>query len=267
MIRQPAVAGQFYAGDGAKLRTDLTALVTPVTPRRKVLGIIAPHAGYIYSGAVAGFLYGLIDIPPTVVILGPNHHGIGARTALYPDGEWLTPLGPVAVNSRLARLVANNAPQVEEDATAHHYEHSLEVQVPFLQYVRPDVTIVPLCLGFGDFASCRSLGEGLARAIREYGEETLIVASSDMTHYEPAAAAREKDDQAIREVLALNPEGLVRICREKGITMCGVIPAAVMLVAARELGATGAELARYATSGDVTGDTSQVVAYAALTVA
>lgn len=266
MIRQPAVAGQFYTGDGAKLRTELAALVTPVTPQQKVVGIIAPHAGYIYSGAVAGAIYGRIAIPPTVVILGPNHHGIGARTALYPDGEWLTPLGSAAINGRLAALVARHAPQVEEDATAHHYEHSLEVQLPFLQFVRPDVSIVPLCLGFGDFASCRSLGEGLARAIREYGEETLIVASSDMTHYESAAAAREKDDQAIREVLALNPEGLVRTCREKGVTMCGVIPAAVMLVAARELGATGAELVRYATSGDVTGDNRQVVAYAALTV-
>jgi MEMO1 family protein len=267
MIRQPAVAGQFYTGDGTKLKDELAALVTPVTPREKVVGIIAPHAGYIYSGAVAGCLYGRIEIPSAVVILGPNHHGVGARTALYPDGEWLTPLGTVGINGRLARLVAQHAPQVEEDSIAHHYEHSLEVQLPFLQFIRPDVTIVPLCLGFGDFASCRSLGQGIARAIREYGEETLIVASSDMSHYESAAAARLKDEQAIREVLALKPEGLVKTCRDKEITMCGVIPAAVMLVAALELGATKAVLVRYATSGDVTGDNRQVVAYAALTVA
>ncbi|HEX8960031.1 MAG TPA: AmmeMemoRadiSam system protein B, partial [Geobacteraceae bacterium] len=217
MIRQPAVAGQFYPGDGTKLRTELTTLVTPATPQQKVLGVISPHAGYIYSGAVAGYLYGRIAIPPTVVILGPNHHGIGARTALYPEGEWVTPLGSVAINARLARLVAQHAPQVEEDSTAHHYEHSLEVQVPFLQFVRPDVTIVPLCLGFVDFARCRSLGQGLARAIREYGEEVLIVASSDMTHYESAAVARQKDEQAINEVLALNPEGLVQTCRDQEI--------------------------------------------------
>lgn len=267
MIRQPAVAGQFYPGDETKLRDELAAIVTPATLREKVVGVIAPHAGYIYSGAVAGELYGRIDIPSTVVILGPNHSGIGVGSALYPDGEWLTPLGTVAINDRLAQLVIKHAPQVEEDATAHHYEHSLEVQVPFLQFIRPDVTVVPLCLGFGDFARCRSLGLGIARAIREYGEETLIVASSDMSHYESAAAAREKDEQAIEEVLSLNPEGLVRLCRSKGITMCGVIPAAVMLVAAMELGATKAALVRYATSGDVTGDNRQVVAYAALTVA
>lgn len=267
MIRQPAVAGQFYPGDETKLRDELAAHVTPATLREKVLGVIAPHAGYMYSGSVAGELYGRIEIPSTVVILGPNHSGIGVGSALYPDGEWLTPLGTVAINDRLAQLVIKHAPQVEEDATAHHYEHSLEVQVPFLQFIRPDVTIVPLCLGFGDFARCRSLGLGIARAIREYGEETLIVASSDMSHYESAAAAREKDEQAIGEVLALNPEGLVRLCRSKGITMCGVIPAAVMLVAAMELGATKAALVRYATSGDVTGDNRQVVAYAALTVA
>ncbi|MCM2359478.1 MAG: AmmeMemoRadiSam system protein B [Geobacteraceae bacterium] len=266
MIRQPAVAGQFYPGDETKLRSELATLIPSLNMREKVVGIISPHAGYLYSGAVAGELYGRIAIPPTVVILGPNHHGVGARAALYPEGEWLTPLGSVAVNTRLAQLLCKHAPLVEEDSTAHHYEHSLEVQLPFLQFVRPDVTIVPVCLGFGDFGRCLSLGEGLARAVREYGEETLIVASSDMSHYEPAAAAREKDDLALREVLAMEPLRLVQVCRTKGITMCGVIPAAAMLVAALELGATRAELVRYATSGDVTGDNRQVVAYAALTV-
>jgi hypothetical protein len=266
MIRQPAVAGQFYTGDAAKLKAELISLVTPVTNAQRAIGVIAPHAGYLYSGAVAGDLYSRIALPSTVIILGPNHHGIGAGTALYPDGEWLTPLGAVSINPRLALLVKNHAPQVAVDTVAHQFEHSLEVQVPFLQHLRPDVTIVPLCLGFGDFARCRSLGEGIARAILEYGEEVLIVASSDMTHYEPVADARLKDDQAIRKVLALDPEGLVQVCRAKGITMCGVIPAAVMLVAARELGATKAELIRYATSGDVTGDNRQVVAYAAMTV-
>lgn len=266
MIRQPAVAGQFYSGDEAKLKTDLAALVTPMPRKEKVLGIIAPHAGYIYSGTVAGEIYGRIEIPSTVIILGPNHHGIGARAALYPEGEWLTPLGAVAVNAPLSRLISKHAPLVDEDATAHHYEHSLEVQVPFLQFIRPDVTIVPICLGFGDFTRCRALGEGIARAIRECGEDVLIVASSDMSHYEPAAAARAKDDVALHEVLALAPERLVQVCRDREITMCGVIPAAVMLVAALELGATRAELVRYSTSGDVTGDNRQVVAYAALTV-
>jgi AmmeMemoRadiSam system protein B len=266
MIRQPAVAGQFYPAVGEKLRAEMENLVVPAPGREKVLGIVAPHAGYIYSGGVAGELYGTVEVPRDVIILGPNHHGIGARAALHARGEWLTPLGRVPVNTRLAELVTQHAPLVAEDTTAHHYEHSLEVQVPFLQIVRPDVTITPLCLGFNDFASCRALGTGIARAIREYGGEALIVASSDMTHYEAADAARAKDDQAIAEVLALNPEGLLKVCRERQITMCGVVPATVMLVAALELGATKARLVRYATSGDVTGDNRQVVAYAALTV-
>jgi len=266
MVRQPAVAGQFYTSDAAKLRAELGKLVCSPGGATKALGIIAPHAGYIYSGAVAGQVYGEVAVPRSVIILGPNHHGIGAHAALYPDGEWLTPLGAVAVNSRLAELVRKHAPLVQDDTTAHHYEHSLEVQLPFLQFVRPDVTIVPLCLGFGDFARCSALGSGIAGAIGEYGEEVLIVASSDMTHYESAAAARTKDGEAIKEIMELNPEGLLRVCRDRGITMCGVVPAVVMLVAALALGAKAARLVSYATSGDVTGDNKQVVAYAALTV-
>jgi AmmeMemoRadiSam system protein B len=266
MVRQPAVAGQFYTGDAKRLRAELDNYVVSAEKTEHALGIIAPHAGYIYSGSVAGRVYGEVAVPASVIILGPNHHGIGARAALYPDGEWLTPLGAVNINSRLAGLVKKYAPLVQEDSTAHHYEHSLEVQLPFLQFVRPDVTIVPLCLGFGDFASCVALGSGIAAAIGEYGNEVLIVASSDMTHYEPAAAARVKDDEALREILALNPGGLLQVCLDRGITMCGVIPATVMLVAALQLGARQARLVSYATSGDVTGDNRQVVAYAALTV-
>ena len=267
MIRQPAVAGQFYPSDPLQLRADLTALVVRADSREQVLGIIAPHAGYMYSGMVAGAVYGVVEVPQTVIVLGPNHHGLGTQAALYPEGNWMTPLGSVPINSRLAELVRKHAPLVEIDTVAHNYEHSLEVQIPFLQYVNPAVSIVPVCLGFSDFASCRSLGEGIARAINEFGEHVLIVASSDMTHYESAAAAKQKDDLAIKEALALNPEGLLKVCREKGITMCGVIPATVMLVAAKSLGALRARLVRYATSGDVTGDQRQVVAYAALTVA
>jgi MEMO1 family protein len=267
MVRQPAVAGLFYNSDADVLRADLEGMTPRASQPRKVVGIIAPHAGYVYSGVVAGALYGQIIIPPTVIILGPNHHGIGAKAALSANNEWLTPLGAVPVNIRLAHLISEFVPDVRADAAAHAREHSLEVQVPFLQLVRPDVTIVPFSLGFGDFERCRTLGEGLALAIRQFGEEVLIVASSDMSHYESAEAARVKDDLALNEILALNPEGLVQVCRSKGITMCGVIPAAVMLVAALELGATESKLVRYATSGDVTGDNRQVVAYAGVTVA
>lgn len=266
MVRQPAVAGQFYTDEPKRLRRDLQRMVPADAPKKRVKGIVAPHAGYVYSGHVAGAIYGTIEIPRTVVILGPNHHGFGAAAALSPDGEWLTPLGSVPTDERLSLLVRKHVPFVEADSSAHRFEHSLEVQVPFLQHCRSDVRIVPICLGFADYEQCRLLGEGLARAIGEFGEDVLMVASSDMTHYESADAARAKDDQAIAEVLALNPEGLVRVCRQKSITMCGVIPATVMLVAAKALGATGAELVRYATSGDVTGDYRQVVAYAAVAV-
>jgi hypothetical protein len=155
---------------------------------------------------------------------------------------------------------------VELDTVAHRFEHSLEVQVPFLHYLNSDVNIVPICLSFGEYSWCRQLGEGLARAIAAYGDEVLIVASSDMTHYESAESARKKDEAALASVLAMDAEGLLRVCRQRGITMCGVIPSAVMLVAARELGASRAELIRYGTSGDVTGDNRQVVAYAAVAV-
>ncbi len=266
MVRQPAVAGQFYTGDATALREELKRYVVSDGKKERVLGIIAPHAGYIYSGAIAGQVYGAVHVPRCVLVLGPNHHGIGEPTALYPDGEWLTPLGLVSVNTRLAEALKRHAPFVREDTTAHHYEHSLEVQVPFLQFVRPDVTIVPLCLGFSDYASCADLGNGIAAAIGEFGEEVLIVASSDMTHYESAAAARTKDEEALKEVLALNPQGLLRVCRDRGITMCGVIPATVMLTAVLKLGAKEAKVVSYGTSGDVTGDNRQVVAYAAVTV-
>ena len=267
MVRRPAVAGHFYTGDPAELRRELDRLVPERSPREAVLGIVSPHAGYIYSGAVAGEVYASIEVPRDVIILGPNHHGLGERAALHPAGEWLTPLGAVSVNGGLGDLILAQAPLVRTDSRAHTLEHSLEVQVPFLQYMRPDVTIVPLCLGFGDFASCQALGHAIARAVREWGRPVLIVASSDMTHYESAAAAKEKDDLALGELLALRPEGLLETCRRHGITMCGVIPAVVMLAAALELGASRARLVCYATSGDVTGDNRNVVAYAGVTVA
>ena len=266
MQRQPAVAGQFYAGNGTQLRSDLAALIPKIRGHHKVTGIIAPHAGYIYSGAIAGQVYAAIEIPATVLILGPNHHGSGAGAALYPDGEWLTPLGPVLINSRLNSLLQQHVSYVSPDTEAHQFEHSLEVQVPFIQYQRPDATVSAICLGHGDFAAVRQIGEGIAAAIRDYGKDVLIVASSDMTHYESAESARRKDELALERVLGFDPQGLLQVCRSENISMCGAVPAAVMLVAAAQLGATQAELVAYGTSGDVTGDNRQVVAYAAVKV-
>lgn len=266
MKRQPAVAGQFYAGNSKQLRSDLTALMPELHGTRKVIGIIAPHAGYMYSGGIAGKIYAAIEIPDTVLILGPNHHGAGAGVALFPDGEWFTPLGPIPISARLNSLLNRYVPFVHSDTVAHQFEHSLEVQVPFIQYLRPDAHICTLCLGHGDYAAVSRIGEGVAAAIRAYGRDVLIVASSDMTHYESADTARRKDGLALDKVLNLNPQGLLQVCRDERITMCGVVPAAVMLVAARALGGAHAELVAYGTSGDVTGDDRQVVGYAALAV-
>jgi len=264
--RQPVVAGQFYPDNPARLHDELVRLLRVSEVRRKVIGIVAPHAGYMYSGPIAGHIYGQIHIPDTVLIIGPNHHGVGEEAALFPEGEWLTPLGPVCLNSRLNALICKHAPTVSLDSVAHRFEHSLEVQVPFLQFLKPDVTIATLCIGTEDFNRLHAIGSGIAAAISEYGQDVLIVASSDMTHYESAASARIKDNLALSRVLAFDPEGLLRICRKEHITMCGVAPVAVMLVAAGVLGATVAEVTAYGTSGDVTGDNSQVVAYAAITV-
>lgn len=266
MIRQPAVAGQFYPGTEQALRQELQQLIPENSLKQRAIGVISPHAGYIYSGSTAGKLLAGITIPRTVIILGPNHHGNGSLAALSPEDGWQTPLGTVSIEKRLARLIHQQVPAVQEDAVAHLREHSLEVQVPFLQYLRPDVTIVPICLAFGDYAGCEIVGNGIAAAVKEFDEPVLILASSDMTHYESAERAKQKDRLALDCALALDPQGLVQVCRSNRISMCGVIPAAVMLVAAKALGATSTELVGYTTSGEVSGDYNQVVAYAAVTV-
>ncbi|MDD2581734.1 MAG: AmmeMemoRadiSam system protein B [Desulfuromonadaceae bacterium] len=266
MQRQPAVAGQFYPVNENKLRAELSRMMPDNISRKWVKGVISPHAGYVYSGAIAGTLFSRIAIPDTVLIIGPNHHGTGAAAALYPDGEWLTPLGAVSISSRLNSLLLQHTPYIQSDVIAHQLEHSLEVQLPFIQYVRPDVTISAICLGHGDYAALRDIGQGIAAAISEYGEDVLIVASSDMTHYESAASARRKDEMALERALALDGKGLLDVCHSRGITMCGVVPATVMIEAALGLGAHQAELVAYGNSGDVTGDNSQVVGYAAVAI-
>jgi MEMO1 family protein len=265
MVRHPAVAGKFYTDNPDELRQELAEMV----PRGEVehaFGVVAPHAGYVYSGNMAGKVYGAVRVPDTVLVLGPNHTGMGSLASLWPSGEWLTPLGSVPINSRLSKLLLKHAPQVREDVAAHRFEHSLEVQVPFLQYRNPKVSIAALCLSVFDFDSASSLGNGIAQAIREYGEDVLIVASSDMTHYESADSAKQKDDLALAQIAAMNPEQLLKVCREKDITMCGVMPATVMLVAAKVLGATKSRLIGYTNSGEVNGDMRRVVAYAGVMV-
>ncbi len=264
MDREPAVAGRFYEDGPSALAREVDAFLADRGERLEAKGVVAPHAGYVFSGAIAGAAYARVIVPPRVIVLGPNHTGLGRPAALWPaGGGWRTPLGTVPVAAALTEaLLAGEL--VVPDHAAHLREHSLEVQIPFLQRARPDVEIAALCLGPLDLEECELVGRTVAAAARDFG--ALVVASSDMSHYIPAAKARAKDQLAIDRILALDPEGLHETVRREGITMCGVVPTTAMLFAARALGARRAELVRYGSSGDVTGDTRQVVGYAGLVV-
>ena len=264
MDREPAVAGRFYAGEPAALRREVDRFLAAGGEKVRAKGLVAPHAGYVYSGAVAGAVYARVEVPQRVVVLGPNHTGLGCPAALWPDGAWRLPTGEVPIDPELTAALAGG-PLVEVDLEAHLHEHSLEVQVPFLVRARPDVSIAALCLGHLRFADCEAVGKRVAKAAA--GAGALVVASSDMSHYIPADAAREKDHRAIERILALDPAGLYEVVHREKISMCGIIPATVMLVAALELGATRAELVRYGNSGEVNGDMRQVVGYAGILVA
>jgi AmmeMemoRadiSam system protein B len=268
MIRSPAVAGQFYPGSEASLVKILNALVPEVQPekRKQALAVISPHAGYIYSGGVAGETIGQVRVPENVIILGPNHTGHGAPVALMSRGSWDMPMGEVPINRELAVQIAENSPQVEIDDVAHQFEHSLEVQVPFLQYLQKDLTIAPIVVSHVSYEICVAVGKGLAAAIKSYGKSVLIVASTDMTHYESRQSASAKDSLALECIKKLDPEGLYNTVVGKRISMCGIMPTTVTLIAALALGAKKAELIRYTDSGETSGDTSHVVGYAGFVI-
>ena len=265
MLRKPAVANQFYPGDPARLHYEVGRLMEDATKARDAIAVVAPHAGYMYSGHVAGAVFSRIRVPQKCIILGPNHTGFGAEVSVMAEGVWDMPLGEVPIATHLARRILELAPLGEADNEAHIYEHSLEVQVPFLQYRQKDLEIVPICLSRMTYEDCMALGRAISQAIREEGdgpEGVLVVASTDMTHYEPQEQASKKDALAIECIKALAPSDLYDTVIANRITMCGFIPTTVALVAALELGASRAELVKYATSGDITGDFRQVVGYA-----
>jgi hypothetical protein len=266
MKRRPVVAGQFYHGTPAKLDHQVRQYVTEGLPREKALAVLSPHAGLVYSGQVAGAVYSRIAIPETFLLLGPNHTGLGARLAVMDSGVWEIPIGPVEIDERLSRLLLANTPLLQADAQAHLFEHSLEVQLPFISFFSKTTRIVPLTLMSATLQECASLGEGIARSILECSSRIVIVASSDMSHYVSDAVAREKDRMAIERILHLDPEGLYRTVEKERITMCGYLPATVMLFASRALGAREARLIQYATSAEVSGDYDHVVGYAGIVV-
>ena len=262
MTRMPAVAGQFYPDDPRELLRMVQAWTASEGPRRTATGLMAPHAGYIYSGAIAGATFARVTVPQRVVILGPNHHGLGHPAAVYAEGVWRTPLGSVPVDAPFAAALLDSCQELAVDPLAHRLEHSLEVQVPFLQAGNAEVKIVPICLGRLSLEALLAIGAALAGLVAADPAATLIVASSDMTHYEPGDIAREKDRRAIEQFLKLDPQGLLATIRKDRTSMCGVLPATVLVAAARALGSSRTELVRYGNSGDVTGDQRSVVGYA-----
>lgn len=274
MFRHPAVAGHFYSSSPEGLKKQVQGFIIPNAEKVSALGILAPHAGLIYSGPVAGAVYSRIELPETFVLIGPNHTGLGAPVSIMAHGAWETPLGTVTIDEPLAASIMKHSPRIQEDSLAHLREHSLEVQLPFIQHFKKAFTIVPIQMLDVRLATCLEVGRAVAEAISECGMRNaeckssgvLIVASSDMSHYEPAERAKEKDFKAIHHILNLDPEGLCHTVRDSGITMCGYGPAAAMLAACKALGAVKAELVRYANSGDVSGDYDQVVGYAGIVV-
>jgi AmmeMemoRadiSam system protein B len=220
----------------------------------------------MYSGRVAAAVYSRVEFPETFVILGPNHTGLGAGAAIMTYGQWETPLGPVQIDPDLGRAILANSSVLEEDHLGHLREHSIEVQLPFLQYFGRPFGFVPICLFTHEYAACQEVGLAVAKAVRESGKRVLVVASTDMSHYVSRDEATAKDHRALEAILALDPEGLHRLVRREGISMCGFHPTAAMLVAAKALGATRAEQVMYTDSGEVTRDLDEVVAYAGVVV-
>lgn len=268
-VRPPAVAGMFYEARAERLEQDVRSHLQAArskagsaTEPGLAFGAVVPHAGYIYSGPVAGAVYASVAIPSCVIVLCPNHTGRGAPAALEPSEAWRTPLGSVRVHRRLSDRLQQLAPSLEPDARAHDREHSLEVQLPFLQVLRPDVELVPVCLGAPDLELCREIGEALARIRSEEAEPPLLLASSDMNHYESRVVGSRKDERALARIEALDPEGLFKTVLTEGISMCGFLPATALLFAARRSGVSRARVLARRDSGDETGDTSSVVSYA-----
>jgi MEMO1 family protein len=266
MKRMPAVAGQFYHGTGPGLTRQVEQFIDRNSPKEDAIGILSPHAGLVYSGAVAGAVYSAIRFPKTFVLLGPNHTGLGRNISLMDEGEWEIPTGTFAIDRKLAGKIALSTDRVQRDSQAHIFEHSLEVQLPFIASFSTDVKIVPIAFLAASLDDCRETAGAIAQAVKSVDYPVVIVASSDMSHYLPDKIARQKDRKAIDRVLDLDAEGLYDTVRRENITMCGFIPATVMLMAAKQLGAGSARLVKYATSGEVSGDFDSVVGYAGIIV-
>ncbi len=267
-MRLPTVAGQFYDSSKEGLKKQIESLIDRAARKTGALACVLPHAGYMYSGAVAAETVSRVNIKDKVVLLGPNHTGLGAPFSIMTEGSWKTPLGVVDIDSDLAGAILRGSRHLKEDSLAHINEHSIEVELPFLQYFKPDFKIVPIALSSNDISVLKEIGRDIAASIKAKGikDSVLLVASSDMTHYEPQKEASEKDSAAIQAILGLDEEMLAENIARLDISMCGYAPVIAMLSAAKALGASKAELVKYQTSGDITGDKTSVVGYAGIII-
>ena len=279
-VRFPCQAGIFYAGSKEALKKQIEdCFLHKFGPKeipsvneegsRKIISLICPHAGYAFSGPVASNAYfkmardGKVE---SAVILGPNHTGIGSGVSIMAEGVWRTPFNDVEIDSELANKIQRASEYIDIDATAHSHEHSVEVQLPFLQYVYgKSFKFVPICMMIQDLVVSRDIGEAIAKSIS--GRNVITIASTDMTHYEPARIANSKDHMAIDAILELDEEKLQSVVESQNITMCGYGPVSVAIYVAKKLGARKASLLSYKTSGDITGDFSSVVGYASIALA
>lgn len=266
MKRNPVVAGRFYPSDKSALERNLSSLCDKGQQKQKVLGCIMPHAGYQYSGKTAGRVVSKIEVKDRVIIIGPNHTGQGLPFSIYPQGQWSTPLGTVDVDEELADLLLSGCELLEEDYSAHLFEHSLEVEIPFLQYFNEKVKIVPICVGGGNLSQWKKLGQDMARVVEEKRLDVLMVASSDMNHFESLEVSKKKDKMALDEIIKLDEKALVEAVAKHDISMCGYMPVSILISYAKARSAKVAEVVDYTTSEEASGDTSSVVGYAGVIV-
>lgn len=264
MIRKPAVAGYFYPGDREDLVREIESYVSPRDEKISAIAVIVPHAGYMYSGHVAGEVYASVTLPETFIILCPNHTGLGSDFDVYPEGEWLTPLGKAEVDEDLCAALMRRFSRAVRDGGAHIREHSLEVQLPFLQYIKGKIRFLPICVRQFQYEYLEELGFALAEVVKSSGKDVLIVSSTDMSHYESQESANQKDRLAVEQIEKLDPRGLYDTIHSYDISMCGYLPTTAAMIASKELGAQKGTLLKYATSGDVTRDYESVVGYAGM---
>jgi len=264
MIRQPVVAGLFYPANAIELTRQLTSFIVDAGLQQTATAVVLPHAGYGYSGDVAGAVISRIRVPQQVILLGPNHHGKGEQMAVSAVDAWATPLGNVAVAEDLRAHLLAEIPQLALDNSAHQQEHSLEVLLPFLQHVQPQLEIVPIALKYPGFTQLCDLGAAIARTLKGWNQPVLLVASSDMNHFLPAAQNTRLDALAIDAMISFDAQRLYQVVTEQQISMCGVLAVVAVMEASRALGAHHCELVRYNHSGEKSGDNSRVVGYAGL---